>query len=92
MPKSNKENNTTSSGTRRPKKAPSRAVWCAADDAVLLENLIKEKENGNQTDNSSWKTVVWTTTEKALAGSEMHSGGAAKTGESCHNRWTAVCF
>jgi len=69
-----------------------RAVWNADCNAMLLECLEKQKEEGRMTSNSSWHKDAWTEAEKALAGTEMTSGGSKKTAVSCHNRWTAVSF
>ena len=67
-----------------------RASWNSTCDAMLIECLEKQKENGRMTSNSSWHSAAWVDAEKALDGSEKSSGGCKKTGVSCQNRWTAV--
>ncbi|KAF8871548.1 Myb/SANT-like DNA-binding domain-containing protein [Infundibulicybe gibba] len=68
----------------------SRAVWTSTCDAILLECLQKQKENGRMTDNSSWHRQAWTEAEKALSGTELKTGGAKKVAKSCQDRWTAL--
>src|SRR5271163_2907003 len=85
MGKGSKNKENGASGT-----AP-RASWNSSCDAMLIECLQKQKENGKITSNSSWHSAAWVEAEKALAGSEKSSGGGKKTGVSCQNRWTAVC-
>ncbi|KAF8810434.1 hypothetical protein BYT27DRAFT_7091718 [Phlegmacium glaucopus] len=77
-----KKNKEASSGPR--------ASWNSTDDAILIECLIKQKENGRMTSNSSWHSAAWVDAEKALAGSELLRGGGPKLADSCHNRWTSL--
>ena len=69
-----------------------RAKWNSSCDGLLVECLEKEKVNGRMTSNSSWHSDAWTAAEKALSGSELHSGGGPKTADSCQNRWTTVSY
>ena len=78
-----KKNKDASSGPR--------VSWNSTDNATLLECLIKQKENGWMTSNSSWHSAAWVEAEKVLAGSELLHGGGPKVADSCHNRWTSVC-
>jgi hypothetical protein len=70
--------------------AATRAAWNSSCDAMLIECLEKQKDNGRMTSNSSWHSAAWVDAEKALAGTEQSSGGGKKTAVSCQNRWTAV--
>ena len=81
MGKKNKENTAPT--------AP-RAAWNSSCDAKLVDCLVKQKENGQMTSNSSWHSAAWIEAEKELAGSEKLSGGGKKSAVSCQNRWTAV--
>ncbi|KAF8154647.1 hypothetical protein B0H34DRAFT_860492 [Crassisporium funariophilum] len=67
-----------------------RASWNSTDDATLLECLIKQKENGRMTSNSSWHSAAWVDAKKVLAGLELLRGGGPKLADSCHNRWTSL--
>ena len=78
----NKENSV--SGTT------ARASWNSTCDAMLIECLKRQKENGRMTSNGSWHSVDWVDAKKALNGSEKSSCGGKKTGVSCQNHWTAV--
>jgi hypothetical protein len=51
--------------------------WTSADEAVLVETLVKEKAKGMWGDNNP-KPAAWTACEAALAGSEKVSGGGPK--------------
>jgi hypothetical protein len=68
----------------------SRATWNSSCDAILVETLLKERSDGMQTSNGNWHTDAWGAAERALAGTELQSGGIPKTGVSCQNRWAAV--
>ncbi|KAF9473333.1 hypothetical protein BDN70DRAFT_775527, partial [Pholiota conissans] len=67
-----------------------RVKWNSSCDGMLLECLKKEKANGRMTSNSSWHADAWTAAEKALSGTELHSGGVAKSANSCSYRWTLL--
>lgn len=67
-----------------------RASWNSSCDSTLIDCLVKQKENGRMTSNSSWHSAAWVEAEKDLAGSEKSSGGGKKSAVSCQNRWTAV--
>jgi hypothetical protein len=64
-------------------------VWKSNDDAVLIATLLKEREEGRQSD-SGFKPKSFVTCAEALKGSEQTSGGIAKTSESCHDHWEKV--
>jgi hypothetical protein len=78
-------------GKENTSRAATRAAWNSSCDAMLIECLEKQKDNGRMTSNSSWHSAAWVDAEKALAGTEQSSGGGKKTAVSCQNRWTAVC-
>jgi len=63
--------------------------WTAADEATLVETLIKEKRKANWGDNNP-KPVAFTAVEVALAGSELVSGGAPKGVAAIKSRWQRV--
>ncbi|KAF8233909.1 hypothetical protein L208DRAFT_1553423 [Tricholoma matsutake] len=48
-------------------------------DSILLDVLIKQQEGGLQTSNGNFHTSAWMEAEKALAKTEMHTGGAPKS-------------
>jgi hypothetical protein len=80
----------TSEGTKsQPSKGP-KAVWKSHDSALLIETLLKEREAGHQSD-TGFKPVAWTACAAALRGSEIWSGGAAKTATSAHDHFAKVC-
>jgi hypothetical protein len=66
-----------------------KVVWKNDDDKVLVETLLKEREEGRQSD-SGFKPASWTACADALKGSELKSGGIAKTANSCHDHWNKV--
>jgi hypothetical protein len=87
-----KENVTPDSmppATKEMTPPPKKAVWLMADDAEMIRVLTEQQAAGNQLDNG-WKSLVWTLVAKALQGSEMRSGGAAKTAASCSGHWGKV--
>ncbi|KAG5640940.1 hypothetical protein DXG03_006596 [Asterophora parasitica] len=76
--------------TARLPPPPKKAKWSSANNATLVMTLQAEQDRENQADNS-WKASVWTTCEKALAGSEVLSGGAPKKAKGCQDHWGKVC-
>jgi hypothetical protein len=74
--------------TNEPSKS-TIAVWTDKDDKVLVETLLKECEEGRQSD-SGFKPASWTACAEALKGSEITSGGITKTSTSCHDHWSKV--
>ncbi|KIL54101.1 hypothetical protein M378DRAFT_63866, partial [Amanita muscaria Koide BX008] len=66
------------------------AVWNSDCDLILLDVLIKQRESGLQTSNGNFHTSAWTEAEKALAKTEMLTGGAPKTVSGCQNRWATL--
>ncbi len=54
--------------------ARQRASWNSACDAILLECLEREQADGRMTSNGSFHEDAWKAAEKALAGTEAHSG------------------
>jgi hypothetical protein len=81
---SSKENITSNSLSVTAKLAPTpkKAMWLTANDVEMIRVLTEQQAAGNQSDNG-WKSLVWTLVTKALQGSEVQSGGAAKTSASC---------
>ena len=63
--------------------------WTVADEALLIETLIKQKLTGNWGDNNP-KPVAWTACENALVGSEEVSGGSTKTVPAIKSCWQWV--
>ncbi|GLB45524.1 putative myb/SANT-like DNA-binding domain containing protein [Lyophyllum shimeji] len=74
---------------KRKNPVPKKAKWSSADDATLIATLHDERAKGNQADNS-WKASTWTACEKALAGSEVKSGGAHKKASGCRDHWVLL--
>ncbi|KAG1719539.1 uncharacterized protein EDB91DRAFT_1065513 [Suillus paluster] len=68
-----------------------KTVWKSSDDAVLIATLLKEREEGHQSD-SGFKLKSFVACTEALKGSEKTSGGVAKTSGSCHDRWGKACL
>ncbi|KAL0950208.1 hypothetical protein HGRIS_010200 [Hohenbuehelia grisea] len=62
----------------------------SACDEILITTLLKQRDEGNQTDNAQWKGDAWTATANALAGTELNSGGCRKTASACNSRWNAL--
>jgi hypothetical protein len=62
----------------------------ASRDAMLIECLEAHKRDGRMGSNSSWHKDVSADAEQKLAGTEQIFGGAKKSADSCHNRWTSV--
>ena len=69
--------------------ASTKTVWKSDDDAVLVATLLKEREEGRQSD-SGFKPVSYVACAEALKGSEKRSGGPAKTSNSCYDHWRKV--
>ena len=65
-----------------------KACWKPPDDKILVDTLLKEREEGHQTD-SGFKPTSYPACAEALKASQ--SGGAVKTAGSCADRWTRVC-
>ena len=70
--------------------ARQRASWNSACDAILLESLGREQADSRMTSNGSFHDDAWKAAEKALAGTEVHSGGVKKSADSCKYRNTLV--
>lgn len=95
---SNKENTDPIPGTgiiiptdsEKP-KTRDRARWTDHSDLLMLGELKAQERQGNQTDNAGFKSDAWTACAAVLAGTEVTSGGCAKTAKSCSTRWTSVC-
>ena len=66
-----------------------KSKWTTADEATLVEVLLREKNRGNWGDNNP-KPSAWTAAESALTGSEMVSGGGPKTVSTIKSRWQRV--
>lgn len=66
-----------------------KAVWKSSDSALLIENLIKERDAGHQSD-SGFKPVAWVSCALALKGSEITGGGAVKSKGSCKDHFKKV--
>jgi len=84
----------TAESTTTKAKVPSastKTVWKSSDDAVLVATLLKEREEGRQSD-SGFKPKSFAACAEALKGSERTSGGIAKTSGSCHDHWGKVCL
>ena len=78
-------------GKKGPEDASKTAAkWSAADDVTLVETFKTEKDKANWGDNGP-KPVVYTEAMKALAGSEVSSGGGPKNVQAIKNRWQKVC-
>ena len=71
-------------GSRRP-----RTKWRPEDDQTLITQLLDCKANGLQAD-SGWKGTAWSRCEEALVNSELVSGGAFKSADTCQTRWQKV--
>ena len=67
-----------------------RSVWNTSCDCILVDCLVEQRKNGKIPSNGSWGDSVWKTCADALKDSHVRSGGAPKTGDSCHTRLTAV--
>ena len=58
------------------------AYWTEKDDQILVQTLLKAKNNGEQSGNG-FKPSVWTTVAKALKEQSSNTIGAEKTSEKC---------
>ncbi|KAG2360527.1 hypothetical protein BDR07DRAFT_1260282, partial [Suillus spraguei] len=67
--------------------ASTKTVWKSSVDAVLIATLLKEWEEGHQSDSGFKPKPLSSKTVEALKGSEKTSGGVAKTSGSCHDHW-----
>jgi hypothetical protein len=65
--------------------------WSRDDEAILVQTLRLQKASGNWRVTTPKKSA-WAACEKALAGSEVVSGGASKTLVAIKNRWQRVRF
>lgn len=66
------------------------AIWTSDCNAILLDALFGEYQEGWQAANAGWYTSAWTTAETVLAGTEAHTGGSPKTAQSCQTCWSTV--
>lgn len=60
-------------------------------DTVLIDTLLKERDEGRQSD-SGFKSPSFIACSEALFGSEKISGGIAKSASCCQGRWATVCL
>ena len=65
--------------------------WTPADEATLIDTLLKEKEKENWRDNNP-KPTAYTAVEFALAGSEKVLGGSVKGILAIKSQWQRVCM
>ena len=77
-----------------PKKesAPSNSsknAWRSADDATLVNCLIKQCTLGHQS-GSGFKYIAFMACVEALADSHLTSGGMPKTATTCSDHWSKV--
>jgi len=79
---------TSKSSGDKPSKS-TKAVWKSQDSALLIDTLLKEREAGHQSD-TGFKPVAWTACAIALKGSEVKSGGIAKTASSARDHFAKV--
>ena len=70
--------------------ASQRTSWNSVCDAILLESLGREQADDRMTSNGSFHDDAWKAAEKALAGTEAHSGGVKKSADSCKYHYTLV--
>ncbi|KAG5640089.1 hypothetical protein DXG03_001259 [Asterophora parasitica] len=98
----NKENTDTPTPSKPTKKVPKakkldkkksthgpHAKWTSANDATLIHMLKDQQAKENQADNN-WNAVVWTETEKALAGSEEKTNSGVKKAKGCNDQWSLL--
>ncbi|KAG6807625.1 hypothetical protein H0H92_006890 [Tricholoma furcatifolium] len=67
-----------------------RAIWDTDTDRILINALLKQRDDGMQTSNGNWHSDTWTAAEQDLSGTEHRSGGAVKTSATCQTRWAAI--
>ena len=70
--------------------ASQRTSWNSVCDAILLESLGREQADDRMTSNASFHDDAWKAAEKALAGTDVHSGGVKKSVDGCKYRYTLV--
>ena len=78
---------TSKSSGDKPSKS-TKAVWKSQDSALLIDTLLKEREAGQS--DTGFKPVAWTACAIALKGSEVKSGGIAKTASSARDHFAKV--
>ncbi|THH14530.1 hypothetical protein EW146_g5811 [Bondarzewia mesenterica] len=78
---------TTGFGPPRSMRVNNRVIWTAEDDKILVKTLMKEREKGGQTKTGMVRTSTYSACEKALADSELKSGGSAKDHTAIGSRW-----
>ena len=84
----------TGKGMKTKKNMPSTStntVWKSNDDAMLIATLLKEREEGCQSD-SGFEPKSFIACAEALKSSEKMSVWIAKSSGSCHNHWGKVCL
>jgi hypothetical protein len=64
--------------------------WNRDDEAMLVQTLIKAKEDKKWGDNNP-KPSAWTACAAALSGSEIITGGIAKNIKAIKTRWQRIC-
>ncbi|TFK38274.1 hypothetical protein BDQ12DRAFT_723607 [Crucibulum laeve] len=57
---------------------------------MLVEALLRQRQDGMQISNGNCHVDAWSSAETALPGTETHTGGATKMGASCQNWWAAL--
>ncbi len=67
----------------------SRCKYSSDDDRILINTLIAQARAGKQSENG-FKTCAFVAAAEALVGSEVVSGGKAKTATSCRDHFTSV--
>ncbi|KAG6907216.1 hypothetical protein DXG01_009872 [Tephrocybe rancida] len=68
----------------------SRAVWDLDCECRLVDQLLKQHDEGMQTSNGNFHADAWTAIEKELAGTESVTGGTPKNVMCCSNKWGAL--
>ncbi|KAJ3743819.1 hypothetical protein DFH05DRAFT_1620171 [Lentinula detonsa] len=69
------------------KKKSRRAIFSTDDDRVMINELLRQKDEGNATDNGGWKETALQAVVRALIGSENISGGVPKTVRSIRDHY-----
>lgn len=72
---------------RASKQSSDHVKWTAAEEAILVDTLLTQKELGLQSENG-WKPVVWTTVVAALR--DNFSFNIPKEAKHCKSRWQRV--
>lgn len=88
--KTKSKKSETKTDTAETKPRAQRVVFSEDDDKIMIQTLLDQKNEGMATDNGGWKEPALQAVVRALAGSELESGGVPKNIRNVRDHWGKV--